>query len=137
MPDKDPYFLVRALSVKVVCLLHGPYKMTGAVQVSHLGYGQSYQDINTAHCTGCADDGWLHFVIDEDDTATLTVEVEDFHEAMRATLQAEFGAAATVQHDDEDDNWNGDDSPYVPPQPDGRSVASLFGPRPKLGGANG
>jgi cation transport regulator ChaB len=139
MTDQPPHRMVRAITVRVSCLVHGTAAITGSVSFSNLGYGRSYQDHNTADCTKCGSSDWLHLLIAEDDY--LEVPADEVREAMMAALQAEYAASQDSTDDDAEDEENSrDEADREPKAEHVSSAATVFGlfmDRPRIGGARG
>lgn len=104
MTDDAPFTLVRAISVRVSCMIHGIKGMTGRPKVFHLGHGNSYQSVAEARCTACPDDRWLRLEFEVDETESFEVSAEEYGTAMLAALAAEFDMPPEEEAHEETDS---------------------------------
>lgn len=111
MTDDTPFTLVRAISVRVSCMIHGTKHMTGKPQVYPLGHGNTYQTTGGAACTACSDEGWLRLEFEVDDQVSTEVTTEEYGSAMMAALSVEFDTPLEEVYEEPDPEPDGEAAP--------------------------
>jgi hypothetical protein len=117
MTDDTPFTLVRAISVKVSCMIHGVQYVRGHPQVFRLGHGNTHQTTGEAACTACPDDGWLRLQFEVEETAEATAA--EYGAAMMAAFSVEFDILLDDLGVEEGDDEEPDPEPAgeaVPPK---------------------
>lgn len=110
MTDETPFTLVRAISVRVSCMIHDSQYITGKPTVYVLGHGRTHQETGDARCTACPDDRWLRLEFDAE--ITEAVPHDEYRAAMLAALAIEFDLSSDEEaHEEADPEATGEAAP--------------------------